>query len=33
MERTMGQFGLADFYAAKNRIHVSFLDGVDAMVN
>ena len=33
MEREMGQFGLADYYAAKNRIRASFLDGVEAMMN
>ncbi|MDR2504092.1 MAG: transposase [Deltaproteobacteria bacterium] len=33
MERKMGQFGLADYYVAKNRVQASFLDGVDAMMN
>ena len=33
MERKIGQFGLADYYAAKNRKQVSFLDGVEAMIN
>ena len=33
MEREMGQFGLADYYAAKNRIRASFLDGVEAMMS
>ena len=33
MERKMGQFGLADYYVARNRVQASFLDGVDAMMN
>jgi IS5 family transposase len=32
MERQMSQFGLADYYAAKNHIRADFLDGVDSMM-
>ena len=32
MERTIGNFGIADFVVAKNRKLVTFLDGVAAMI-
>ena len=33
MERRLGHFGLADFYAEKRRRHHSFLDDVDKLLN
>jgi len=33
MERTMGLFGIADFVVKNSRKHVTFLDGVQAMIN
>ena len=33
MERKLGHFGLADFYAEKRRRHPNFLDAVDKLLN
>ena len=33
MERKLGHFGLADFYAEKRRRHPSFLAAVDKLLN
>jgi IS5 family transposase len=33
MERKLGHFGLADFYAERRRRHPSFLDAVDKLLN